>query len=40
MDIVCEYRGILIPLLKIRGIFREVMGAQVVHRVVFTILFC
>ncbi len=39
MDIICQYRGILTPLLKNRGIFREVMGAQVVHRVVFMTFF-
>ncbi len=35
-DIVCQYRGTLIPLLKNWGIFRVVVRAQVVHRVIFT----
>jgi hypothetical protein len=31
-DIICPYRGTLIPLLKNWGIFRVVVRAQVVHR--------
>ncbi len=38
MEITCQYRGIIIPLQK-WGIFREVMHAQVVHRVIFMIFF-
>jgi hypothetical protein len=36
---LCQYRESLIPLLKNWGIFRIVVRAQVVHRVVFTAIF-
>jgi hypothetical protein len=35
MDIICPYRGILIPFKKKQGILGEVVHAQVVHMVVF-----
>ncbi len=39
-DIVCPYRGTVIPPLKKRGIFRVVVCAQVVHSIVFITFFC
>jgi hypothetical protein len=39
MDIICQYRGKLIPLLK-NGVFLgEVMHSQVAHRVMYMIFF-
>jgi hypothetical protein len=39
MDSIRQYRGMLIPLLRKQGNFSEVMGAQVIRRVIFTAFF-